>query len=35
MQFLKHRSYTGVLTGVRYNSGWTILDFGCTVIYID
>ena len=26
MQFLKHRSYTGVSTGVRYNSGCTILD---------
>ena len=26
MDFLKLRSYTGVLTGVRYNSGCTILD---------
>ena len=26
MQVLKHRSYTGVSTGVRYNSGRTILD---------
>ena len=26
MQFLKHRSYTGELTGVRYKSGCTILD---------
>ena len=26
MQFLKHRSYAGVSTGVRYNSGCTILD---------
>ena len=26
MQFLKHRSYTGVSTGVRYNYGCTILD---------
>ena len=26
MKFLKHRSYTGVLTGVRYNSSCTILD---------
>ena len=26
MQFLKHRSYTGVSTGIGYNSGCTILD---------
>ena len=26
MQFLKHRSYIGVSTGVRYNSDCTILD---------
>ena len=26
MQFFKHRSYTGVSTGVRYNSGCTILN---------
>ena len=26
MHFLKHRSYTGVSTGVKYNSGCTILD---------
>ena len=26
MQFLKHRSYSGVSTGVRYNSGHTIFD---------
>ena len=26
MQFLKHRSYTGVYTSVWYNSGDTILD---------
>ena len=26
MQLIKHRCYTGILTGVRYNSGCTILD---------
>ena len=26
MQFLKQRSYTGVSTGVGYNSGCTVLD---------
>ena len=26
MQFLQHRSYTGVSTGVSYNSSCTILD---------